>query len=296
MKSGSRKAAGKRRATKRPLTPRETMSPVATIQESPPPGDDGEVGQSCPVDSGQKNRADLANLIGEIREQWRRRQSWHRAEKSLTSQAKALCRRLVLGDTMEAEALLKAALGKGTHDLSDIAFAATFPLIEARKTVETHRKLVEKRLAKLAAQLPVAEWVAGVRGFGIASLASIVGEAGNLSDYATVAKVWKRFGLAVMPSGRQRKVAGAEGIEHGYSPARRSVVWVIGESMMRTGGSYKAVYDARKIYEAPRVETKGHAHNRAKRYMEKRLLRDLWVAWRAATKQSVLTNGEVSRP
>lgn len=24
----------------------------------------------------------------------------------------------------------------------------------------------------------------------------------------------------------------------------------------------------------------GHAHNRAKRYMEKRLMRDLWRAWR----------------
>src|SRR5438128_3824242 len=36
---------------------------------------------------------DLAANIYEIREQWRRRQNWHRAEKSLTLQARALCRR-----------------------------------------------------------------------------------------------------------------------------------------------------------------------------------------------------------
>lgn len=229
----------------------------------------------------QITHADLAPIIAEIREQWRMRQAWHRAEKSLTLQAKALCRRLTDdGDKAEADRIYKAAIGKGEHHMADTAFAAIFPLVEGRKSVETARKQVEKRLGVLAADLPAAEWVNQTRGFGIASLAAIIGEAGDLSDYPTVAKLWKRMGLAVMPSGRQRKVAGAEGIEHGYSPARRSVIWSLGDSIIKVGGTYKLVYNERKEYESPRVETKMHAHNRAKRYMEKRVLRDLWVAWR----------------
>lgn len=231
---------------------------------------------------------DTALIIAEIREQWRRRQAWHRAEKSLTLQAKALCRRLAIdGDKGEAEKIYKAALGKGSHPLAETALSAIFPLVEGRKAVETSRKAVEKRLAKLAAQLPAAGWVANTRGFGIASLAAIVGEAGDLRHYTTVAKLWKRMGLAVMPSGRQRKVTGAEGIEHGYSPTRRSVVWTIGDCIIKAGGPYKELYNERKLYEAERVETKAHAHNRAKRYMEKRLLRDLWVAWRGGDHQFV---------
>lgn len=231
-------------------------------------------------DGSHSNIVDLALIIAEIREQWRRRQAWHRAEKSLTLQSKALCRRLAVdGDKAEADRIYKAALGKGEHEMAETALAAIFPLVEGRKAVETARKQVEKRLAKLAAELPAAAWVAKTRGFGIASLAALVGEAGDLSDYSTVAKLWKRMGLAVMPSGRQRKVTGAEGIEHGYSPARRSVVWAIGDCIIKAGGPYKELYNTRKEYEAPRVETKMHAHNRAKRYMEKRILRDLWLTW-----------------
>lgn len=231
---------------------------------------------------------DLALIIAEIREQWRRRQAWHRAEKSLTLQAKALCRRLAVeGDKTEADKIYSAALGKGEHAHAETALAAIFPLVEGRKSVETARKQVEKRLAKLAADLPAAKWVSETRGFGIASLAAIVGEAGDLSDYATVAKLWKRMGLAVMPSGRQRKVIGAEGVEHGYSPTRRSVVWTIGDCIIKAGGPYKELYNSRKEYERPRVETKIHAHNRAKRYMEKRILRDLWLTWNRSSPASL---------
>lgn len=222
----------------------------------------------------------VASTIAELREQWRRRQAWHRAEKALTLQAKALCRRLVEGDKDAAEILYRAAIGKGKHDLATTALAAIFPLTEASDGIERHRKIVEKRLAELAGQLPIAPWVDTVRGFGIASLSAIVGEAGDLSDYANPAKLWKRMGLAVMSDGtRQRRISGAEALDHGYSPSRRSVAWNIGACLLKAGGPYKKIYDARKAIELERVETKGHAHNRAQRYVEKRLLRDLWVAW-----------------
>lgn len=219
-------------------------------------------------------------LIAELIEQWRRRQAWHRAEKSLTLQAKALCRRLVGGDKAEAERVYKAALGKGEHDLGEVAFGAIFPLHEAKTVIEGQRKAVEKRLERLAKELPVWPWVEGVRGVGPLSLAAIVGEAGDLRAYSGPAKLWKRMGLAVIQGKNQRRVTGDAALEHGYNAARRSVMWNIGACMIKAGGVYRGIYDERKAYESERVETKGHAHNRAQRYIEKRFARDLWVAWR----------------
>jgi len=227
-------------------------------------------------------RALVADPIDELREQWRRRQMWHRAEKSLTLQAKSMCRRLLAGDKTEAEVLYKSALNGGTHDLAATAYLAMHPLLEARKGIEQARKVVEKRLLVLAKELPVAAWIEGTRGVGLLSLAGIVGEAGDLSAYSNPAKLWKRMGLAVIGGERQRKVEGAKGIEHGYNPARRSLMWTIGDCIVKAGGPLKELYNERKAYETPRVKTKMHAHNRAKRYIEKRLLRDLWRAWRDA--------------
>lgn len=246
--------------------------------------------------------------IDEIREQWRRRQSWHRAEKSLTLAAKAMCRRLVAkgeekAELKEADSLYSAALGKGKHPLSEVAFGAIFPIVEARDGMEKYRKAVEKRLAKLAATLPVAPFIETLRGVGIGSLAAIVGEAGNLGNYANPAKLWKRMGLAVMPDGRQRKVAGAAAILHGYSPQRRSVMWNIGDCIVKAGGPLRELYDARKLTEhakakaegltvapagkipkkdADKYRSEGHVHNRAKRYVEKRVLVLIWRGWRGA--------------
>ncbi|GEM_PF-865131 len=255
---------------------------VRTIQELSPvanhPGNGSGVGQACDAFLGHGVGADPA-IIAEIREQWRRRQAWHRAEKSLTLQAKALCRRLAGGEIKDADKLFNAAHGKGSHPLADVAFAATFPLIEARNAVSKHRAAVEKRLAKLAKNLPVAPWVEGVRGVGLASLAAIVGEAGDLSCYPSPAHLWKRMGLAVMSDGRQRRVTGAAALDHGYSPGRRAVMWNIGSCIIKAGGPLKANYDARKLIEAERVETKAHAHNRAQRHVEKQFLRQLWRAW-----------------
>lgn len=268
-------------ARRAPIVEMSPLGRLASATNSNPRSDaeDSEVGQY--KSAAHVRTADLAPIIAELREQWRRRQAWHRAEKSLTLQAKSLCRRLVGGDKTEAERLFKAALGKGEHQLADVALGAIFPLTNAKMAVEKDRKVVEKRLALLAAQLPAAGWVDTVRGFGIASLAAIIGETGDLDAYSNPAKVWKRMGLAVMPDGtRQRRVTGADAVEHGYSPGRRSIAWNVGANLLKAGGPYKALYDARKTLELARVESKGHAHARAQRYMEKRLLRDLWAAWK----------------
>lgn len=232
--------------------------------------------------------------IPAIIELYRRRVDWHRAEKSLTLQAKAVCRRLCAGDKSEADVLFAAVEDHAEHPMAFKAQMWIAPFLEARGQFAEKRKEAEKALAKMAATLPCAPWVESIRGFGILSLAQIVGEAGDLCGYSNPAKLWKRMGLAVINGGRQRRVTGDEALVHGYSPARRSVMWNVGQcvfkaqsakvdketgEVIRPAGHYRALYDTRKELEQTRCETKKHAHNRACRYMEKRLLRDLWRAW-----------------
>jgi hypothetical protein len=155
----------------------------------------------------------------------------------------------------------------------------------ARDFTETQRKACQKELLKAAKQLPAAAWVQGVRGFGMPSFAAVVGEAGDLGSYDSVAKLWKRMGLAVIDGKSQRRVSdAAEAARHGYNPRRRSEMHVVGECILKAGGPYREVYDQRKAYETERTPemSKIHAHRRAMRYVEKRLLRDLWRAWRQA--------------
>jgi hypothetical protein len=152
------------------------------------------------------------------------------------------------------------------------------------------------------------------------SLAALVGEAGDIGQWRTVSGLWKRMGVAVIDGQRQRMVADAEAaIVHGYSPSRRSVLWNVGGSIIGGMGrgvrpfvgedidarddwtAYQKIFAKRLRYEAERDPEKhgrspvkdaktgqmresfsAHAAARSKRYVENRLLRDLWVAWRRA--------------
>lgn len=236
-------------------------------------------------------------IVDEIREQWKRRQNWHRAEKSLTLQSKALCRRLVDGDKVEADKLYKRAISGVDGELEMIAYAAMMPLVSARDGIEKARKEVEKRLVHLAEKLPAFAFVEETPGFGALGFAGIVGEAGVIGEYTSRRAFQKRMGLGVIDGERQRRVTGEAALLHGYNPARRSLVWTIGDSLfkaqsqkvdketgevLKPAGKYRVAYDQRKEFELDRAPemSKAHAHNRAKRYMESKLLSDLYYAWR----------------
>lgn len=166
----------------------------------------------------------------------------------------------------------------------------------AQAAIEALRADASKRLIREARKLPVYQWAKGVKGFGDASLAAIVGECGDIGSYANPAKVWKRMGLAVF-DGKAQGRSKTDWERQGYSPRRRSEAHVIGECLLRSGGPYRDVYLAYKerkraawaaegIEVVPAAkkrdgcETDGHLHKMALRYAEKRLLLDLWKAWR----------------
>lgn len=246
----------------------------------------------------------VARIIAQIRETHRQRQDLHRAEKSLTLQIKAIERRLNRSGGIDHKCcdsrkkIVDSAnpTGDEVHghpDIqprpADIAYFASLPLQEARALIHKNRLAPERNMAKLAKQLPVYSFVEGVHGFGAIGLAQIVGEAGDLSNYANPAKLWKRMGLAVINGKSQRRVSGVEALEHGYSPQRRSIMYCIGDSMIKKQNAYRELYLARKVIEEQKMPegTKLHWHRRAQRYMEKRLLRDLWRAWRDETTDAV---------
>ena len=54
----------------------------------------------------------------------------------------------------------------------------------------------EKEMVRIVKTLPIAPWVKSVRGAGEKGIATVIGEAGNLSNYPTIEKLWKRLGFA----------------------------------------------------------------------------------------------------
>lgn len=231
-------------------------------------------------------------------------------------------------------AAIRTAIEQGKPaDLSDIAHADALPAMielsrQAREGWDRQRASFESAMERHAAQLPAATWAKSVRGFSIKGLATIIGEAGDLSGYATVSRLWKRLGLAVIDGCRQgapgNGASADEWIQHGYKPARRAALWVIGDVLFRaqwrgaksdddTGeiiseahpiGPYGEIYAKRRAHTALRIEAttalpKGHrekwnlarCHADARRVMTKALIADLWAAWRDAAGKGGSSNG-----
>lgn len=203
-----------------------------------------------------------------------------------------------------------AAIEAGkTPDLPSDVAGIVVPFVEAaidgRQPFDTMRAEAEKRMEALAKSLPVWPWVQGVKGFGAKGLAVIIGETGDLSNYANPGKVWKRLGLAPYDgcagstwgreSQRPRSLAKDEWIALGYRPTRRAEVFAMVDDMLlrhqwraeKDGipahpiGPYGKVYGARRAHTAVTHPdwTPGHAKADATRYMAKRLIRDLWCVW-----------------
>lgn len=249
-----------------------------------------------------KGALPLSGLISDIKQWYRQRVNAVTAQLRISNQVGALARS-VLGwrldlpkkeqERISARALAavkKLEAGEAVEGPIALLFPFVIAAAEARKPFDEYREELEERLREVARRLPVWSWAESVKGLAELSLAKIVGEAGDLSGYANPGKLWKRMGLAVHNGKRQCRTRDVEeALEQGYCPRRRSVMWVIGQSLIRSRDAYYAIYLKRKAYELERNPemTRKHAHNRARRYMEKALLRDLWREWRgSATHQS----------
>jgi hypothetical protein len=235
-----------------------------------------------------------ANTLAELAEVNRLRSDFITAEGDAVRRMKSICRRYVGGDK-DAGAALYTEAAKGIHPEMSALLA---PMLESLAILHRRRIEYEKRIGVLAKQLPIYAWAKAVRGLGDVSIGQLVAEARDPGIYSTVSKLWVRMGVGIKCGGRQRKIAGEKAIEMGYSPRRRSVLYVVGDNLIRSRNvEYRAIYDARKAHtETTHPDwTKAHRHADAKRIMEKRLLRDLWIEWRR-TLEAVSPISLVSSP
>lgn len=247
----------------------------------------------------QADRAAGGDLISSLMELQSMRQGVLRAQIRLKNQARAFVRRSLgwrydlpekelSAIRSKAESMVDAIEDGQTSNCAAGVSAMVLTLAESRRPLDPLRKTVEKNMDEKAKSLPapVVDFVEVTKGFGYGSLAAIVGETGDIGSYSNPAKLWKRMGLAVFDGKAQRRTTDAElAIEMGFNPRRRSVIWNVGDSLIKSGGKYKLIYDQRKTFEHGKNPemSKLHAHRRAKRFMEKRLLLDLWRCWHGKT-------------
>jgi len=131
-------------------------------------------------------------------------------------------------------------IGDGTVEL--IRNAA-----KARIQWDNFREHSEKQMLELVVHLPVYDFAKSVKGFGDLMLAIIIAEAGNnlartATGFPSVAKLWKRLGLAVMAGERQQRKTDPEmALLHGYYPKRRSQSWVVADVLFRHQWTSEAV-------------------------------------------------------
>lgn len=156
---------------------------------------------------------------------------------------------------------------------------------------------LEKEMVKLAKQLPVKPWVEhhDRRGFGPLFLAIVIGETGDLANYANPGKVWRRLGLApwsfdgktlmgaTWRGGKSGKLPASEWEAFGYSPRRRSISYLIGEGIVKQNaeGPYRRRYDETKAaYKAKNPKFSDlRCHRHGMLLATKLLVKELWIEW-----------------
>lgn len=249
--------------------------------------------------------------IASIKALYKQRNDIIRAHGNLTRQVTSICYHAAGFNTFLPEKERAAAMKAGNRllaalKINDPAAETVFDsagyllgVIE-RSEFDKQKHLVEKKMAVAVGSLDMDFFIEEVRGFSHTQLANIIGEAGDIANYGTVSRLWKRMGLAVIDGVRQSKQTDkSNALDHGYNPSRRSAMWNIGETIIKAQvrnikdedgnktdessaiGYLGQVYlDRKKDYAARHPEkSKAHIHNDAKRYMEKRLLKMLWQAW-----------------
>jgi hypothetical protein len=187
-------------------------------------------------------------------------------------------------------------------DISDIVATSD----RARAPADEMRDVAEKAMETEAKELPVFPFVQAIRGAGALGLATIVAEAGHLSAYSNVSKLWKRLGYAPYDglagsswkreSWRPRALTADEWIANPFKGERYALMaqiatWLVNaqtRSKTKTDsgeteatGAYGEIYVARRRYcvDTHPDWSDGHRRNDALRIAMKAFLKDVFLEW-----------------
>lgn len=194
----------------------------------------------------------------------------------------------------QARAMIRQGLV--TEDEGD-ALAAD--LVKPMEKVENH---IIHQAAKHLKDVPIwEEWLQHVRGIGSNLAVQFVALIQPIADFPNVAKLWAYAGYAVKDGEAVRRRTGQQSR---WNPDLKRLGFQAGDCFIRAGGPYRELYDRYKARETERhpepvdkldakgklvkglsgetikLYTKGHLHNRARRYAIKIFLSHLWQAWR----------------
>jgi len=210
----------------------------------------------------------------------------------------------------------KAAFTGARHAIEggELPPALKLVVAEFQRSIDGCRKQekeFEKGMKRHAETLPVSKWAEAPeqRGFGLLTLAIVVGEAGDLSNYPDKGRLWKRFGCApreydgVTQMGATWRSKGGlpagEWEAFGYCPRRRSVAYLIGENLLKQNhGPYRARYDEAKALQQARYPdySKLRCHRHGMLLATKLLLKNLRAEWhRTAGEAWLVTADERAR-
>lgn len=168
-------------------------------------------------------------------------------------------------------------------------------------TLEFLDKQMSKALAKQLRAHPLYPWVKATKGLGDKTIARLLGAIrdpywNDLHDRPrTVGELFAYCGVA--GPGLRR----ARGQKSNWSPDARKRLWIIATTIVKVGGTYRAVYDAGREQYAEKLHTEpcaqcgkkgepastgtpwrdGHKHAGAVRLVMRAVLRDLWTGSRA---------------
>jgi len=211
----------------------------------------------------------------------------------------------------EVKDLIKKIRGGEAH-----AFAAAVHTCDrAREPADEMRAVNERAMEKAAKELPIYSWIEAIRGAGALGVATIVAEAGDLANYATPCKLWKRLGFAPYDghagstwkrsTWRPRTLTADEWIDNPFSGERYALMaqiatwlvnaqWIgaakVGNGEGKPNGHYGEIYARRRAQtKVSHPEwTPGHRRSDALRITMKAFLKDLWSEWNrlAATEKT----------
>lgn len=155
---------------------------------------------------------------------------------------------------------------------------------------ETAEKNCERELHTLAKQTgAVYDWLVGIKGIGPHTAAKLIAYIDDPAMFATVSKLWRFAGYAVIDGKREYR---EKGVTAHYSTRLKCEVWLAVEQFIRhqtpvyADAYYAHKAKLRELHPEPVKEngtsryTDMHIHLMAMRKVAKMFLQHLWVTWR----------------
>lgn len=157
-----------------------------------------------------------------------------------------------------------------------------------------------KEIEEYLETLPLyTNFLKNIKGLGAKTSAKLIAGIGDMTRFENPAKLWKYCGYGSYyiddTTGEKKAAKKKAGVQMDWNPKMKSLMFIIGENMIKKGSPYKTIYNKRKeitLFKHPEWHnlnpdgTKNtgknmhpkHAHNDAQRVMIKRFLAELWVA------------------